>query len=277
MKVKYLILSIILSLSFPNKSFAQKEEDNRLVVGIVPFSIKDDRNAAKIKKLTPVLREQVFNTLNRQNRFQLVDIDSKGRKLVIDNQSARSEKWIENRTINPKYTLSGSLTSVKFIRLNAGKGYKSTINYSLNIADTETGEVISNGTATFNSSESEIMLTPESAFLSAVKTTIPELGKYFTNSFPLEVSLAQIEKEKKNKALEVVLRGGSKYGIKEKMAFEVFYIDESLGEPIPKFIGEVEITKILNENFSVAKVKKGHKDIYKHFNSKVKILCRSIQ
>lgn len=272
-----LLFSFLLSIvSFHSISGQEtNKDDNRLQVGISPFSSKDIKNIKSIAKLTPVLKEQVLNALSRQNRFQLIDIDGEGRRLIINNQNVRGE-WIEDETINPKYTLTGILTSVKFIRLNSGKGYKSTISYSINISDTETGEIINNGTAVFNSSKSEIKLTPESAFLSAVKTTIPGLNQYFTNSFPIEIQLVQIEKSKNNKALEVVLKGGSRFGVKEKMTFEVYYIDESLGEPIPKFIGKVKISKILNENFSSAKVMKGQKEIYNHFNSKKNITCKNV-
>lgn len=267
-----LVLAFLMIPSVHSQEIEDQKEDNRLTVGVVPFLTKDIRK----EKFSLVLKEQVLNALNTQNRFQLIDIDREGRKLIIDIQSVRSKIWIEDNTINPKYTLTGLLSSVKFIRIN-GQGYKATINYTIKIADTETGEIINKGTATFSSSESEIRITPESAFLNAVEKTVPELNAYFVKSFPIEVPLARIEKSKKNKALEVIIRGGSKFGVEEKMAFETYYIDESLGDPLPKFFGQVEVIKVLNENFSLAKVTKGQKEVFKYFESNQRIICKSIQ
>jgi hypothetical protein len=258
------------------KGFSQTTEDYRLIVGVTKFTSLDVRQ----DRFADMLSERVLDILNQQNRFLVIDLDGTARKEVIDKaqENYKSKNWIEsNKSINAEYTLAGVLTSVKFIRLNAGKGYKAAITYTIKIMNTESGEIIQNGTATLSSNESDIKLTPETALESAIQTTIPELSNYFTTSFPIKLNLVRIEKEKNEKALSVLLDGGSKVGVQENLVFECFYIDNSLGKPLPRIVGKIKIFKILSEDFSEAKVTTDGKDIYTNFKEEKKIICKNIE
>jgi len=267
------ILIILLCLSIYNSN-AQQGEDYRLIVGVAKFTSTN----VKQERFANMVSERVLDVLNQQNRFQVIDLDGTARQEAISKsqENYKSKNWIEaNKSISAEYTLTGVLTSIKFIRLNAGKGYKATITYTTKIINTESGEIIQNGTATFTSSKSEIKLTPESALQSAIQTTVTSLSQYFSSSFPIKLNLVRIEKEKKGKALDVLLDGGSKIGISLNTKYDAYFIDNSLGKPLPKFIGEIKITRILSEDFSEAKVTDGGKDIFKYLNDGKKIICKS--
>jgi hypothetical protein len=274
MKAKSIyILVFLLGLSIYNTK-AQQGEDYRLIVGVAKFTSTN----VKQERFANMVSERVLDVLNQQNRFQVIDLDGTARQEAISKsqENYKSKNWIEaNKSISAEYTLTGVLTSIKFIRLNAGKGYKATITYITKIINTESGEIIQNGTATFTSSKSEIKLTPESALQSAIQTTVASLSQYFSSSFPIKLNLVRIEKEKKGKALDVLLDGGSKIGISLNTKYDAYFIDNSLGKPLPKFIGEVKITRILSEDFSEAKVTDGGKDIFKYLNDGKKIICKS--
>ncbi|TXD48146.1 MULTISPECIES: hypothetical protein [unclassified Polaribacter] len=257
------------------KTNAQEREDYRLIVGVAKFKAAN----VKQERFANMVSERVLDVLNQQNRFQVIDLDGTARKqaISVSQENYKSKNWIEaNKTISAEYTLTGFVTSIKFIRLNAGKGYKATITYTTKIINTESGEIIQNGTATFSSSNSEIKLTPESAFQSAIQTTVAPLSAYFSSSFPIKLNLVRIEKEKKGKAQTVLLDGGSKIGSTEGKKFEVYFIDNSLGKPLPKFIGELKITRVLSEDFSEAKVTDGGKEIHKYLTDGKKIICKSL-
>lgn len=273
MKIKILYIVFLLFL-IVQKTNSQQNEDYRLIVGVAKFTSSN----VKQERFASLVSERVLDVLNKQNKFQVIDLDGTARNQAISKsqENYKSENWIEaNKSISAEYTLTGILTSIKFIRLNAGKGYKATITYTTKIINTETGEIIQNGTATFSSSKSDIKLTPESALQSAVQTTIVPLSAYFSTSFPIKLNLVRIEKEKKEKAVSVLLAGGSKIGVIKDTKFEAYYIDNSLGKPLPKFIGEVKITRVLSEDFSEAKVTDGGKEIYKYINEGKKIICKN--
>lgn len=274
LQTKYLFFTFMFISLF--KGYSQTEEDYRLIVGVTKFTSLDIRH----EQFANMLSERVLDVLNQQNRFLVIDLDGTARKEVINKaqENYKSTNWIEaNKSINAEYTLAGVLTSVKFIRLNAGKGYKATITYTIKIINTESGEIIQNGTATLSSNESEIKLTPETALESAIQTTIPELSNYFTSSFPIKLNLVRIEKEKNEKAISVLLDGGSKVGVQENLVFECYYVDNSLGKPLPRIIGKIKISKILSEDFSEAKVSTDGKEIYSNFKEEKKIICKNIE
>lgn len=270
------LLSLLLLNLFLFNAKAQESNDYRRIVGVAKFSATDVRQ----ERFSDAIAERVLDVLNQQNRFQVIDLDGKARKQAINvsQENYKSENWIEdNKSLSAENTLTGVLTSLKFIRLNAGKGYKAAVTYTIKIIDTQSGEIIENGTATFSSTKSDIKLTPESALQSAIETTIPGLKEYFSKSFPIKIDLLRIEKEKKNKALVVLLGGGSKMGLQEKQKFEVYTIDNSLGKPLPKILGEVKITKILSEDYCEAKVVKGNREILASFKEEKKIICKSLK
>ncbi len=275
MRIKSAYIILLALLLFAQEISAQKSEDYRLIVGVAKFTA----NNVKQERFASMVSERVLDILNQQNRFQIIDLDGSARQQAIikSQENYKSKNWIEaNKSISAEYTLTGVLTSIKFIRLNAGKGYKATITYTIKIINTESGEIIQNGTATFSSSKSEIKLTPESALQSAIQTTIEPLSKYFSTSFPIKLNLVRIEKEKKGKAVNVLLDGGSKIGATLNSKFEAYFIDNSLGKPLPKFIGKVKIIRVLSEDFSEAKVTDGGKEILKYFTESKKIICKSI-
>ncbi|MEE9409053.1 MAG: hypothetical protein V3V28_13375 [Polaribacter sp.] len=276
MKIKSIFLfTFLLFFIIPNTN-SQQGEDYRLIVGVAKFTATN----VKQERLANMVSERVLDVLNQQNRFQVVDLDGTAREQAISKsqENYKSKNWIEaNKSISAEYTLTGVLTSIKFIRLNAGKGYKATITYTIKIINTESGAIIQNGTSTFSSTKSEIKLTPESALQSALSTTIAPLSSYFSSSFPVKLNLVRIEKEKKGKAQVVLLDGGSKIGVLEGTKFEAYFIDNSLGKPLPKFIGEIKITKVLSEDFSEAKVTDGGKDIHKYLNDGKKIICKTLK
>lgn len=263
-----ILLCFLLSL---NTIKGQQKNNTQLILGVASFTA----NTPQQQKFTNVLKEQVTDVLNQTGRFKLVDIDGSARKQSIDKASEnyKSDNWIENnKSINAEHTLTAFIGNIKFIKLNGGKGYKATITYTLKILNTESGKYVKNGTHTFSSTESKIMLTPETALQNAIETTNDELKKYITSSFPIKVNIAKIEEEKKGKALSIILSGGSENGIEKGQTYTTKYIDYSMGSPYPKEIGKIKIIEVVNEQFSKAKVIKGGLEILKHFTASDEII-----
>lgn len=279
MKLKYSILFLLFiasNLIIGQEAEEPNSQDHRLIVGVAKFSSSN----VKQERFAGMLAERVLDILNQQNRFKVVDLDGAARKQAISKaqENYKSDNWIEdNKTISAEYTLTGVIGSIKFLRLNAGKGYKATITYTIKILNTETGEIIHNGTSSFTSHDSDIKLTPESALQSAITSTEDAVKQYFSTSFPIKLDLLRLEKTKKKKALAVLLGGGSKIGVIEGQKFEVYYIDNTFGKPLPKIIGKIKVSRILSEDFSEAKVIDGHEEIKLNFEEGNKLICKNIK
>ncbi|MBL4746508.1 MAG: hypothetical protein JKY08_09105 [Flavobacteriaceae bacterium] len=248
----------------------------QLILGIADFTASTPQQ----ERFAGVLKERVTDVLNQTGRFQLVDIDGKARNQSIESSASnyKSENWIEgNKSINAEYTLTAYIGSIKFLKLNGGKGYKATITYTLKILNTENGSFIKNGTKTLSSSESKVLLTPETALQNAISTTEDELMEYIKSSFPIKVSIAKILEEKKGKALVLILKGGAGNGILKGQLFTAKFIDYSMGSPFPITIGKIKVIEVVNDNFSKAKVIKGGAAILKHFTAGNEIINEIIK
>ncbi len=96
---------------------------------------------------------------------------------------------------------------------------------------------------------------------------------YLLKEFPLKLKIAKIAAEKNGKAQELILQGGSKFGIQKGDVFSVKFIDRSLGAPLPKEIGKLKVNDVLNEFFTNCKVVAGGDQILQHFTNKDEIEC----
>ncbi len=266
-KIPIIICCFCISLT---NIFAQEPKTEpktlQLILGIADFTASTEKQSI----YTDVLKERVTDIFNQSGRFYLVDIEGTARKESIDKakENYKAENWIDDRkSINAEYTLTAFIGNLKFIKLNGGKGYKATISYTIKIMNTESGSIISNGTQTFSSTESKVMITPETALQEAINTTQEGLIEYIKTSFTIKVRIAKIQEIKKEKATILIIKGGSKNGIEEGQEFLSKFIDYSMGAAFPNEIGKIKITKVINENFSEAKVISGGELILKHFSS----------
>lgn len=264
-KIPIIICCFCISLT---NIFAQEPKTEpktlQLILGIADFTASTEKQSI----YTDVLKERVTDIFNQSGRFYLVDIEGTARKESIDKakENYKAENWIDDRkSINAEYTLTAFIGNLKFIKLNGGKGYKATISYTIKIMNTESGSI--NGTQTFSSTESKVMITPETALQEAINTTQEGLIEYIKTSFTIKVRIAKIQEIKKEKATILIIKGGSKNGIEEGQEFLSKFIDYSMGAAFPNEIGKIKITKVINENFSEAKVISGGELILKHFSS----------
>lgn len=263
---KKFIIACLFCISLTNVFAQSKKEPLQLILGIANFTASTEQQA----KFTNVLKERVTDIFNQTGRFYLVDIEGTARNESIEKakENYKSDNWIDDRkSKNAEYTLTAFIGNLKFIKLNGGKGYKATISYTIKIMNTESGSYISNGTQTFSSTESKVMMTPENALQDAINTTQELLIEYIKSSFPIKVRIAKIQEIKKDKATILIINGGLKNGIEEGQEFLSKFIDYSMGSAFPSEIGKIKITKVINDNFSEAKVVSGGDTILKHFTA----------
>jgi len=271
---------VLVSLIIIGRLQSQPSNDYRLIIGEAPFTSTSENQ----EKYCKMVSETILDDVRKTKRFRIVDIDGSARKKAQEHaqENAHSENWKDaaaGQDLNATFTLTGSIQSLKFIRINNGQGYKATITITIKIMNTSTGAFINNGTQTFSSQGSEIKLTPENALQSALNTINEAVQKYFLDNFPLQISIAKIQTNKDEKAQTVITYGGNEFGVMANQVYTVFAIDKSLDKtaPLPTEIGKIKITKVVNENYSEAKVIKGGDLIMQKFNNKEEILCKLIQ
>ncbi len=256
---------------------ANSGHDKRVILGVAPFTSATENQ----KKYCAVVAVKTLDIIKKTNRFRIVDLDGKARKIAKDKakENYKAENWNDagsGADLHAKYTLTGFIQALKFIRLNSGSGYKATISFTIKVMETSTGSVIHNGTQTFTSSGSEIKLTPENALQSALNSLDDQIYNYFVTNFPLELEIAKIKTHKGDQAQELLLYGGSSFGVKKGQTYVVYTIDRSLGSPLPTEIGKIKISEVVNATYAEAKVTKKGAEIYKAITDKKEIICKLV-
>lgn len=258
---------------------AQNVGSTKQILGVSLFTTAAESPMAP--KFLSSITERVVDVAKKSNRLQVIDLTSnKARENALkrSQENYKAENWLESgKALNAEYVLTGDLGLLKFIKITSTQpnGYKASIAYTIKIIKTETGEITK--TQTFSSYDTEISLMPETAFQKAIESTEQKLLEYFLNEFALTLKIAKLSEEKNGRANGIILQGGATTGAKVGDMFSVVLIDRSLGSPLPKEIGKVKLTTIINDYFSECKVIGGGENISKHFSNKDEIECTLIK
>jgi hypothetical protein len=153
-------------------------------------------------------------------------------------------------------------------------GHRSSIGFTLKVTHVETG--ITTEAETFNTFESPLMLSQESAVNESLKYVKPDLNAYFLKQFPLTTSIRKVLTTKKDGAATVLIAGGRTFGFKEGDKLSVNKNELVDGKPYPAQIGLLKVAKIAGEDFTECTVSEGGKEILERFNAGEALTCALI-
>jgi Ser-tRNA(Ala) deacylase AlaX len=213
--------------------------------------------------------------------------------LKKEKELQKSEDFIDGSVIEQgvslgaNYLISGHVISAEAEQMKAddGKGnititYKAKLSISLKVIDVATGQVINSETIEPKSGNSLMGMigigssSPQVSISKAIKGIEDKIDEFVGRNFPKTFSVAEIqEKDGKGNATILLIAGGSDFGLKKGDKLKVVEISEMEvgGKKIKrkKQIGELKITKVEDENFSICEVKSGGIDISSKFEAKV--------
>jgi curli biogenesis system outer membrane secretion channel CsgG len=283
--MKKIIIATILLMGVSSLTQAQEKTG----VGIMPFSFV--QGAASPQDVNSI-QETVTNSFVKTKRFNIVD-RSKMDALKKEKELQKSEDFIDGSVIEQgvslgaNYLISGHVISAEAEQMKAddGKGnititYKAKLSISLKVIDVATGQVINSETIEPKSGNSLMGMigigssSPQVSISKAIKGIEDKIDEFVGRNFPKTFSVAEIqEKDGKGNATILLIAGGSDFGLKKGDKLKVVEISEMEvgGKKIKrkKQIGELKITKVEDENFSICEVKSGGIDISSKFEAKV--------
>ena len=280
---------LFLALSFGAIKLSRAQE--KTSVGIIAFTyVTGSAGGADVFSI----QETVTNSFVKTKRFNIVD-RSKMDALKKEKDLQKTEEFIDGSVIQQgaslgcNFLISGHVVSAQAeeMRADDGKGnvtitYKAKLIISLKVIDVSTGQVVSSETIEPKSGNALLGMmglaspTPEKAIQKAIKGIEAKIDEFVGKNFPQSFSIAEIqEKDGKGAATKILIAGGSDFGLKKGDKLKVVEIVEMevSGKKIQrkKEIGELKITKVEDENFSICSVSSGGIDINSKFESKVKI------
>lgn len=280
-------------ISFTLFIFSGANSQDKIGVGILPFSNLGQASNSDLI----AIQEAVTNAFVKTKRFNIVD-RTKMDALKREKELQKSEDFIDGKVIQQgvslgaEFLVSGKVTSVtksafnkERTRSDGSKQYvpvhEAEINFSCQVIDVETGQVINSETFSTSGGGTFLGLSlaknAEEAFASSLEGLSDKIDDWVGINFPLELSIAEIqEQDGKGAATKILLAGGSSLGLEKGERLKVVEVSmiKVNGKDIKrkKEIGELKISKIEDENFSTCSVKEGGLDISTRFNAKAKIL-----
>ena len=257
---KNFILITLLSF-FTLTVYSQKAKDIRYTVGIKELGYDN----AAFEQYAAQITENIATNLKSTNRANVVVAKSAG--AVEDNlaesiDAANTDTWVTQKKGKMKYTLHGSINSIKFIKMGI-KGYKSVVSFTVRVIDNVTEDVVAQ--QEFKSSDSPVEIAKTSAFPSALKTTNKPQADFFKSFFNLRTTILKINDVSKTAVKTLTITAGKTSGLTKKDQFIVKQVEVLDGFVIENEIATLKIIAI-GAGTTQCKVVKGGKDILSLFN-----------
>jgi hypothetical protein len=287
--MKKIILSIAL---FAGINFVATAQD-KTGVGIMPFTYV--QGGADYQDVNSI-QETVINAFVKTKRFNIVD-RSKMDALKNEKDLQKSEDFIDGTVIQQgvslgaNYLISGHVISAKAERMetapsstgNVTVTYKAKLSIQLKVIDVATGQVITSesiepkGGSALGGMMGLAPSSPQAAISKAIKGIEDKIDDFVNKNFPATFPIVEIqEKDSKGNAEKVMIAGGSAFNLKKGDRLKVVevLIVEVGGKKLErkKEIGELKITKVEDENFSICSVSSGGIEINSKFEAKAKLL-----
>lgn len=285
MKITFISAALLLfSATF---CFAQEKTS----VGILPFTFV--QGAADFQNVNSI-QETVTNAFVKTKRFSIVD-RSKMDALKHEKELQKSDDFLagsvveQGKNVGASYLISGHVISAQAEGMSTqdSKGnitttYKAKLAISLKVIDVTTGQVITSETiepkagSTLGGMFGLGASSGTDAITKSIKKIEDKIDDFVSRNFPISFSIAEIqEKDSKGSATTILLAGGSGFGLKKGDRLKVVELAEMEvnGKKMirKKEIGEIKITKIEDENFSICSVNSGGDLINSKFEAKGKL------
>ena len=294
---KIITLSVLLFLAL----IKINAQDEKKVIGIAPFTGAYD---------TPILNsieEVVSSSFGKTKRFNLVG-RSQMSAIKKEKELQKTEDFIDSKyiaqtkSLGAQLLISGNVTSVNATQEThtdsqgrTSYSYNSTITLDLKVLDVETGQVIASDVVSSKADKGLLDLkswgnaltgsTPSSgqeAYSVALKRLEKEIDNFVSKNFPVSFLIAEIQEQGGDgSAKTILISGGSAFGLKkgDKLSVAELVEMEVGGKKIirKKEIGELKITKVEDENFSICEVKSGGIDINSKFKAQAKLQINTKQ
>lgn len=288
--MKHYFLVLIQSFFILNFSLAQEKTE----VGILAFTYV--QGAANPQNVNSI-QETVTDAFVKTKRFNIVD-RTKMDALKREKELQKSEDFIDGKVIQQgislgaDYLISGHVISAQAEQMetapNSKTGevivtYKAKLAIQLKVIDVATGQVITSETIEPKSGSllggmlGTAPSTPEAAISKSIKGIEDKVDDFVNKNFPANFPIVEIqEKDSKGKATKILIAGGSAFNLEKGDRLKVVEVSTMNvnGKKLErkKEIGEIKISKVEDENFSICSVSDGGDEINTKFEAKAKLL-----
>ena len=230
-----------------------------------------------------------FDIIERSN-WDLIDAERLFQRSeeFMDDDATRAEV----QSIGSEYLVIGNVPNISADKKTTDQGtvyYEAVINFGLKVVSVGTGRVeysesFSNTGGRFGALTKMADVfsddsTPSAAVTTAISKVKGKVGDFVNKAFPFTVDVLGIEtRDKKDRAVEILISGGESIGIKEKVSLIVYEeVSMTVGDAVrirEKVIGEIKVIRVEGDDFSLCKVTKGKEEIAERVDAGVELKAK---
>lgn len=266
MKKMLIIFCLLFVSSFLSYSQPDPKSDPRYVVGIDEFD-----NSKTNSKFARSVADKVDEIVTKSKRFYVVNRLNLA-SITREKELQKTEAFMDSKSLvdqskaaGAKFKIIGTLIKLPVYAMKNGdgsiNGYRASASFKLQMVDVETTQATE--AESFETDDSPIMQSPESALNEALKTIEPNMIKWLNKTFPVRTFIKKLLTSKGGEAKTVLIGGGKTFGFKVGDELEVQIVEIIDGKEFPKQIGEIEIKKLAGDDFAECSVSDGEEEIYK--------------
>jgi hypothetical protein len=249
---------------------------------------------------TDAFTDALTAAFSKAKRFALVDRAKLG-QINQEKKLQRSEDFIDGQTIDQGKSLGAQYLISSSLNTYSNNGTICKFTLGVNIIDVATGRIITSdvitaaggyGTAVAktalglmfaaSSNSAPVQQRPPTvsektdALRKALSSVNDQILAFIQKNFPVTFSIAEIQdRDKKGNVKQILIAGGSEAGLQKGDRLKVVEMAEIEVDgrvmQRKKEIGDVKITKVEDENFSICEVKDGEDVIGSRYDAKAKL------
>ncbi|MDE6491086.1 MAG: penicillin-binding protein activator LpoB [Muribaculaceae bacterium] len=235
------------------------------------------------------LRNNVIEGINNTNRVSLIDVDSNDALAVEKSRreagnldagdDAERLKVMSQQGAN--FLIQGRIGSIVTERHTTDQGsvyYDAVLTYTLKVINPNDGTLVASKTFKHGGEflNLETSSTPEEAVMKVCKHTLKGVVPFVHEAFPVIGSILEANETKKDDIKSVYISVGDAAGVAKGAWFAICVEREIAGRKSQKEIGRLEVENVEGDDISLAKIKKGGKELKAAMDAGQTVIIKSI-
>ncbi|MBK7094822.1 MAG: hypothetical protein IPH57_07205 [Saprospiraceae bacterium] len=281
------VILLLISIIISSNVYSQKVKPP---VAIYDFTYNAD---LAYREYLPSIKQFVTSAFQKSNKFTILNRSSK-EALIKESELTKGADYFLNKAVKDgkkmgaRYLVTGEVDRIDLEKTTSGEGivtYGAGFSFLIKVIDPETNVLIATeqisssvGRGMF-SALSAASSTPGAAVDAALKKIEDKIEKFIYKSFgATDIKVIEIIAQKGIKIEKVLISAGSGSGLKKGTKLEIFTPTETIvngkKETRKKYLGDMKVERIEDENFSVCEIVKGGDVVKEHYDKGLPIMAK---
>lgn len=288
--------SVLLSILGAAFIFSNASGQSKTIIGIVPFQKPAEQKTGYYSAYNnsdvttddgvTAIEDAVTDAFMKTKRFVIVDRE-KMNQIHSEKELQKGEDFIDgsvieqSKSLGAQYIVTGNVSKASSKTNQTSAPYagtittvKSEVAFNIKVIDISTGAIMASNSFSAKG-------RGKNAFENALDDVKPQIEQFIKDNFKVTMSVVSVDKKDENgQALKLLIAGGSSIGLQKETELKIYEATELTvdGKKMTRkvTVGRARITRVDDENFSVALITEGNDKITEKLANGSKLKCELI-